>query len=457
MKGFGIRVTCAGSKAFVLNYRTRAGRERRYTIGAFPDWGTAAARTEAKRLKQQIHANGADPVGELQSERNAPTVADLCRRYVEEHLPKKRPLSQADDRYMLRQWVASVAHLKVADVGFSDIDALHRRIARETPIRANRVLSLLSKMFSLAIRWRWRMDNPCRGVQRNQERKRTRYLTADELVRLTTALNTFPDEQAANAIRLLLLTGARRGEVIAARWADFDLEAGVSTEPEQRPSRRPNIACHCPRRRGSCLVPCSAPTTLRAGDARRSGGDGQAPGTEFLFPGKGEHHRVDLKRPWPALCKAAGIKGVRIHDLRHTYASVLASAGQSLHVIGALLGHTQPATTARYAHLVDDPLRAATESAGAIISGKPKSQGGEGTVTNDNDDLRLIAAMCLDIRKVLERYPERIVIALMGENWEEWFSPPRTKGVDPARTSLAPRRVRDTRTPNQGAIPHSVV
>ena len=106
VKGFGIRVTCAGSKAFVLNYRTRAGRERRYTIGAFPDWGTAAARTEAKRLKQQIHANGADPVGELQSERNAPTVADLCRRYVEEHLPKKRPLSQADDRYMLRQWVS---------------------------------------------------------------------------------------------------------------------------------------------------------------------------------------------------------------------------------------------------------------------------------------------------------------------------------------------------------------
>lgn len=374
VKGFGIRVTCAGSKAFVLNYRTRAGRERRYTIGAFPDWGTAAARTEAKRLKQQIHANGADPVGELQSERNAPTVADLCRRYVEEHLPKKRPLSQADDRYMLRQWVASVAHLKVADVGFSDIDALHRRITRETPIRANRVLSLLSKMFSLAIRWRWRMDNPCRGVERNQERKRTRYLTADELVRLTTALNTFPDQQAANAIRLLLLTGARRGEVIAARWADFDLEAGVWTKPgattKQKTEHR--VPLSAPARQ--LLSAMLGAQTLRAGDARRSGGDGQAPGTEFLFPGKGEHHRVDLKRPWPALCKAAGIKGVRIHDLRHTYASVLASAGQSLHVIGALLGHTQPATTARYAHLVDDPLRAATESAGAIISGKPKAK-----------------------------------------------------------------------------------
>src|SRR6476660_6353430 len=116
VKGFGIRVTAAGARAFVLNYHTNSGRERRYTIGAFPDWHTTAARTEAKRLKQEIRVNGADPVGDLERSRGAPTVAALCKRYVEEHLPKKRALSQADDRYMIKQWVLSngLGHVKVA-------------------------------------------------------------------------------------------------------------------------------------------------------------------------------------------------------------------------------------------------------------------------------------------------------------------------------------------------------
>jgi integrase len=209
-------------------------------------------------------------------------------------------------------------HLKVAEVTFSDIDALHRHLTRQrkVPIQANRVVALLSKMFSLAIKWRMRADNPARGIERNQETKRRRYLSGDELIRFTEALGEHKDQDAANAIHLLLLTGARRAEVLSSKWDQFDLEAGVWTKA------------------------------------------------------RGGEHRIDLRRSWAGLCGAAGISGVHLHDLRHTYVSILASAGNSLPVIGALLGHSQAATTHRYAHLFDDPLRKATETAGAIIIGK---------------------------------------------------------------------------------------
>jgi integrase len=211
-------------------------------------------------------------------------------------------------------------------------------------------------MFSLAIRWRWRPDNPCRGIERNPENKRTRYLSSDELGRLTAALAAHEDQQAANIIRLLLLTGARKGETLAAKWEDFDLEAGVWTKPGATTKQATEHR-----------VPLSAPARQLLAGMPREG--------EYLFPGaRARGHRVDLKGPWPAICKAANLKGVRLHDLRHTYASVLASSGQSLHVIGALLGHTQPSTTHRYAHLLDDPLRAATETAGAVITGAPKAR-----------------------------------------------------------------------------------
>jgi integrase len=351
--GFGCRVTAAGAKAFILNY-TIAGRERRLTIGAYPTWRVATARAEAERLRQEID-RGIDPLGERIAEREAPTVAELCDRYLSEHAPKKR--SGRGDESMIRRVIRPViGNRKAASIAFADIDRLHRKVSETAPYQANRLVALLSKMFALSVRWEMRPDNPCKGVERNHEERRYRYLSGEELRRLTESLAAHPSKAAANAVRLLLLTGARRGEVLGAEWSQFDLAEGVWTKPSSHTKQKKEHR-----------VPLSAPARQLLAEMRAN-----APDSTYLFParaGAETGHLTEIKKAWAALCKAADLSGVRIHDLRHTYASVLASAGLSLPIIGALLGHTQPGTTARYSHLFDDPLRAATERAGAVISG----------------------------------------------------------------------------------------
>jgi integrase len=353
LPGFGCRVTPAGSRAYILNYRA-GGRERRITIGQHPAWSVKAARDEAKLLRREIDA-GRDPLAEEQAEREAPTVADLCQRYVEHHLPKKR--SAKDDRAMLdKEILPRLRWAKVQDVRFTDIDKLHREITKRAPIRANRCVSLLSKMFALAIRWGWRMDNPAKGIERNPEHKRERYLSGDEMARLTAALAEHRDQQAANIIRVLLLTGARRGEVFSMRWADLELEAGVWVKP----------SAHTKQKKAH-RVPLSAPARQLLASIPQT--------SEYVFPGRYSGRRIEIHGSWREMCAAAKLEGVRVHDLRHSYASILASAGLSLPIIGALLGHTQAQTTQRYAHLFDDVLRAATERVGAIVS--PVERSGE--------------------------------------------------------------------------------
>ncbi|MEE8252267.1 MAG: tyrosine-type recombinase/integrase [Gemmatimonadales bacterium] len=350
--GFGFRVTAAGARAFILNYRIN-GRERRYTIGAYPDWSVGAAREEAKRLKRQVD-RGYDPMGQRHAERAAPTVAELARRFLEEHAMRKVLRAQADDRAMIEKLVLPViGQLKVHDVRGDDIDRLHRDISRTRPIRANRVAQLLSKMFSLAVRWEYRSDNPVKGIHRNPEPKRTRYLSNDELKRLIAALASRPNQTSANVIRMLLLTGARRGEVLNARWDQFDLEAGVWTKPSAHTKQKKEHR-----------VPLSALVMQLLSQMRNSAGS-----SPYVFPGRVPGKPLkEIKGFWAGVCKEAKIEDCRIHDLRHTYASILASAGHSLPVIGALLGHTQPNTTARYSHLFDDPLREATEQVGSVVT-----------------------------------------------------------------------------------------
>jgi integrase len=362
--GFGARVTAAGHRAFVLNYYTTAGRERRHTIGEFPNWSTTAARQEARNLKQEVDKGG-DPQADIEGERAAPTMAELCDRFESEHLQRKRPSTARDYAMILRKHIRPHfgASRKVADVDFADVDALHRKITKSgANYAANRTIAVLRKMFSLAVLWKMRTDNPAKGIEKNREHLRRRYLSGDELARLLAALADHPDKQAVNIIRILLLTGARRGEVFSMRWAD--LADGVWSKP---PSSTKQNKHH--------QVPLSAPVRQLLSEIRAEQTSQKRALGKFVFPGIGNTgHRAELKRDWAQLCKAAGINGLRIHDLRHSFASQLASGGASLPLIGALLGHSNPATTARYSHLFADPQRAAVEKVAAIMTGAPAAE-----------------------------------------------------------------------------------
>ena len=241
-------------------------------------------------------------------------------------------------------------HTKVADVTPTNIRKLHRKVTARAPYRANRVLALLSKMFSLAITWemRSRIDgNPCEDIKRNQEVKRKRYLKPDELARLMKALDGLADQQAADIVRLLLLTGARSGEVLAMRWDQLDLDAGKWTKPGATTKQKTDHE-----------VPLSPDAVRLLSELQEAPAGAGAVAVGCVFPGRDRTgHRVDLKKPWAALTAEAGIAGLRVHDLRHSYASMLVSAGHGLPVIGALLGHSQVSTTARYAHLFDEVTR----------------------------------------------------------------------------------------------------
>src|SRR5262249_22699090 len=196
--GFGVRVTRAGVKSFILNYWTKAGRERRITIGRFPTWGTAAARERARELRQEIDC-GADPMADIEAERTAPTVGDLCDRSEQESSPKKGEHRARDYAALLRLYIRpALKTLKVSEVTFSDIDRLHRRItAQGSPYQANRTIAVASRMFSLARLWRMGCEvNPCHGIQRNREDSRRRYATNEELERLMTALAKDQNQQA---------------------------------------------------------------------------------------------------------------------------------------------------------------------------------------------------------------------------------------------------------------------
>jgi integrase len=360
VKGFGIRITAAGSRSFIFNYRRRSdGRERRATIGQFPAWSVTAARQRAAELRRAVD-NGGDPVGELAAERGAPTVAALCARFEAEHLPKIRPSTRRMYHAMIsNEILPAIGTMKVASVEYEHIDRLHSQISRRAPYMANRVLAALSKMFSLAILWKMRKDTPVRGVQRNQEDKRKRYLSADELIRLIKALNEHHNQDSANVFRLLLLTGARVSEVLSAEWGQFDLGAGLWIKPGATTKQKTEHR-----------APLNRPARKLLAQIRERGVS-----DFFVFPAPGGRtYRQRPRRDWTQICRAAGINGLRVHDLRHSFASQLASAGVNLHTIGALLGHSQPQTTHRYAHLFDDPLREATERAGVIITGEPTAE-----------------------------------------------------------------------------------
>jgi len=366
---FGVKCTLAGAKVYVVQYRI-GRRLRRYTIGRHgAPWTPDLARREAFRLLALV-ASGIDPAAAKLAGRTAPTVRDLAARVRTEHLVKRRAATRREYERLLKLHILpALGSLALADVTRADVAKLHYRL-RQTPMQANRVVAVLSKMMNLAERWGLRPDgtNPCRHVERNRERRRERFLGTEELGRLGRALDQaargplpLPSRlknvtravtlspYALAAIALLLFTGARRSEILELEWSQVDLEHGLLRLPESKTGPR--------------VIYLNAPAAAVLERIPRVDGN-----RHVIVGDRRGAHLVGIDKSWRAVRRAAQLADVRLHDLRHTAASVGAAAGLGLPIIGALLGHTQATTTQRYAHLAADPVRAAAELVGARLA-----------------------------------------------------------------------------------------
>lgn len=396
LSGFGLRVMPSGTKTWIVEYRPGAGGrktpKKRMAIGSAEIITPDQARKAAKDILAAVRM-GQDPAGDKAEARRAETIDQLSRRYEKEagHNRKVGTVTLYEGYWRLHIRPA-LGSKRAIDVTNADVAALHRAIGDEHPVTANRVISLLATFFG------WLQDmkvvpeghNPAAGIEKYREQGKDRYLTTEEFARLGTAIREAetvgiewlppdPDQpaskharqrpetrrtvisrHAAAALRLLIFTGARLREILHLKWSEVDLQRGLLFLPDSKTGRK------------TIVLGAAALTVLQ--DIRGSG----------VYVIKGDDPakpRADLKKPWALVSRHAGLEGVRLHDLRHSFASIGAGAGMGLPIIGKLLGHASTATTQRYAHLDADPLRRASDAITSVIA-----QAMNGSIENPRSD-----------------------------------------------------------------------
>ena len=352
LAGFGVRVHATGRKVYVVQSRGPTG-PKRVTLGRHGDMSTEEARKRAAvvidRIKRGEDPVPAPPKPEL-------TLSELAEHFMRVHVKMNcKPKTVATYRFTLAKYILPIlGAMSINEVGRGEIAALHHRL-RDTPVMANRTVKILSKMFSLAEAWERIPSgrNPCRSVRCYKERPRERFLTPEEFRRLGRVLRDVEADgsvwpPAIAALRLLMLTGCRKSEILTLRWDDVDRTAG---ELRLRDAKS-----------GPRMVPLTVPVlTVLDGIPRM-------PGNPWVIAGKRpEAGLSNLDHYWQPIRAQAGLDDVRNHDLRHSYASRALALGESLPTIGKLLGHRKVGTTARYAHLMRDAEKVAATRVGDSI------------------------------------------------------------------------------------------
>ena len=351
LKRFGAR--CRASK---ISYFVKAQVDRRqrwFTIGQHGPMTPTEARSRAKALLGAIDA-GLDPSRERDVQKGLPTLAELSERWLKEHVAlKRRPNTRIEyERIVASHILPEMGYLRLDRITRSDVMGLHIKFAH-APYHANRVLAIMSAMMTFAERLGYRepLSNPCRGVERFKEKKRKRPLTNDELTQVWLQLEELQGQETPwviGAFRLLILTGCRKSEILTLKWTDVDLDHGVLHLRDAKTGDR-DVALS-----GAAIEALSKIPKLS--------------GNEHVICGAKEGaHVINLQKPWRRLCRAVGLENVRINDLRHTVASVLARTAPMV-VVRDALGHRQMQTTSGYSHAASDDVRQAIEQfAGTIV------------------------------------------------------------------------------------------
>lgn len=393
LTGFGLRVSPNGRSRWIVEFRLGArGRKvakTRMVLGDGQTLTVEQAREKARDTLSQVQL-GANPAQARSEARQSLTVKDVLDKYMQQHIAVKRKPRTLElftlliDKHILPE----LGRKQAATLTRQEVARWHREAGERGAVTANRALLVLSAAITYGQKFGYMPEggkNPAKGIERFRESARERYLSAEELARLGETLRlaetdglpwnpdpakkskhvpktnqrTTVDPFAVAAIRLLLFTGARRGEILNLEWAHVDLERGLLNLPDSKTGRK--------------VIPLGGPaiellkTLPRIGDGKRV-----IPGR---MNGDGEFtSRVDLKKPWDRIRDHAKLDGLRLHDLRHSFAAVGAGSGLGLPTIGKLLGHKEVATTARYAHLADDPMRRAADSIAGTIAEALKQQ-----------------------------------------------------------------------------------